>query len=507
MIIRMQEIVGFAKEIIEPILYSINNRPDNYAFCIEDKYFTYREFGGYTSSIRKALTKLYCGADRIGLVINNDIQTYASIFALWLEGYSYVPLHPHWPLERCMDIIRQVGLEFVLDSSDQIKYSDVKVIRTNQIETGESILDIQKNVPESALAYILFTSGSTGRPKGVQITRENVAAFLNSFWRTGIVIDEADRCLQCFDLSFDVSVQSYLVALTRSACVYTVPFGQMKYLSVAGLIEDYKITFGALPPSVLRYLQPYFSEIDFSSFRQCILTAEACPMDLVEDWLKYASNTQVYDFYGPTEATVYSTFYKIKGNGKDKTYNGIVSVGRALSNVVSMIIDEDGHIVGVGTKGELCLSGPQVSPGYWNDEEKNKQAYSSIEYQGEKIRIYHTGDLCYQDEGGDYLYSGRIDNQAKIQGFRVELSEIEFHARTFLIGKNVVCVAFQNEKKLDEIAMFIESHEFETKELVEYLRSKMPQYMIPGRYVFVESFPINANGKTDRNAIKSMLNI
>lgn len=502
----MFETVSFTKEIIDPILFSINNKPENYAFCIEEKYYTYQEFGSVVSGVRMALGKFCCETDRVGLVINNDIQTYASIFALWLEGCCYVPLHPHWPLERCKDIIRQVDLKYVVDSSEEVRYTDVDVIRTNQIENQGTPLNFQKSAPDSALAYILFTSGSTGRPKGVQITRENVAAFLNSFWKTGIKIDETDKCLQCFDLSFDVSVQSFLVALTHSACVYTVPFGQMKFLSVAGLIEEQKITFGALPPSILRYLQPYFGEVDFSSLRQCILTAEACPMDLVGDWLKYATNTRVYDFYGPTEATVYSTYYRIKGDGKDKTYNGIVSIGRAMDNVVSMIVDEDGHVVGDKTKGELCLSGPQVSPGYWNDEEKNLQAFSSIEYQGETIRIYHTGDLCYQDEEGDYLYSGRIDNQAKIQGFRVELSEIEFHARTFLNGINVVCVAYQNEKKLDEIAMLIEFSEFDIRELVNYLRSKMPQYMIPGKFIFAESLPINANGKTDRNAIKTMLN-
>lgn len=502
----MLETVSFIKEIIEPVLFSINNKPENYAFCIEEKYYTYREFGGCVSNVRMALGECCHEADRMGLVINNDIQTYASIFALWLEGCSYVPLHPNWPLERCKDIIRQVGLKHVIDSSEQVRYSDVDVIRTNHIESQWKSLGFNKNVPDSALAYVLFTSGSTGRPKGVQITRENVAAFLNSFWKTGIKIDETDRCLQCFDLSFDVSVQSFLVALTRSSCVYTVPFGQMKFLSIAGIIEERKITFGALPPSVLRYLQPYFGEVDFSSLRQCILTAEACPMDLVKDWLKYATNTKIYDFYGPTEATVYSTYYRIKGDGNDKTYNGIVSIGRALDNVVSMVVDEVGRIVSDGTKGELCLSGPQVSPGYWNDEEKNQHAFSLIEYQGETIQIYHTGDLCYRDEEGDYMYSGRIDNQAKIQGFRVELSEIEFHARTFLKGISVVCVAYQNEKKLDEIAMFIESPEFETKDLVDYLRSKMPQYMIPGKYFFTRSFPINANGKTDRNVIKSMLN-
>ncbi|MBR5175307.1 MAG: amino acid adenylation domain-containing protein [Bacteroidales bacterium] len=497
--------ISFINEVVAPLLYQIREHSERKAFYIDDEFYSYGEFGHYVSGIRRSLRGEGVVGDKVGLVINNDIQTYASIFALWFEGMSYVPLHPNWPLERCLDIVEQVGLRLILDSSFTSRYSDIPLVQTSGMTDDRMVMVDAVDVPDSELSYILFTSGSTGRPKGVQISRQNVAAFLNSFWQTGISISEDDRCLQCFDLSFDVSVQSYLVALTRGACVYTVPYGQMKFLSVAGLIDENRITFGAMAPSTLRYLQPYFEELDFSDFRQCIITAEAGHLDLVQDWLKYAPNTTVYDFYGPTEGTVYATFYRVKNDGTDKTYNGIISIGKPLANVTGMILDEDGRKVGLGEKGELCIAGPQVTPGYWKNEEKNKEAFSEIEYEGAPLRIYHTGDLCYQDADGDIMYSGRIDNQAKIQGFRVELSEIEFHAHTSLEGKNVVCVAYQNEKKLDEIALFIESAPMDTDELIRYLRSKMPQYMIPARYIFLDAFPINQNGKIDRKAIKSMI--
>lgn len=496
----------FFKEVISPVLSNIREKADNPAFFIDDQYYTYRDLGCYVAGIRDAVKEKGQAGDKVGLVINDDIQTYASIWALWLEGMSYVPLHPNWPLARCLDIQEQVGLPFILDSSPESRYTDTPLVLTEGLKLGQALLEEGVDAPDSALAYILFTSGSTGRPKGVQISRQNVAAFLNSFWKTGITIGEKDRCLQCFDLTFDVSVQSYLVALTRGACVYTVPYGLMKFLSVAGLIDEHRITFGAMAPSTLRYLQPYFEELDFSDFKQCIITAEAGHLDLVQEWLKYAPNTTVYDFYGPTEGTVYATAYRVKADGTDKTYNGIISIGKPLANVIGMILDEDGREVGVGEKGELCIAGPQVTPGYWKNDEKNKEAFSEIEYKGTPLRIYHTGDLCYQDPDGDIMYSGRIDNQAKIQGFRVELSEIEFHAHSYLEGKNVVCVAYQNEKKLDEIAMFIESAPMETDGLIQYLRSKMPQYMIPARYIFMAAFPINQNGKIDRKAIKSSMN-
>ena len=495
----------FEDIVLTPTVQNILHKKDRNAFFIQDHFYSYGDLGKAISRIRKSFPAQ--SGEKVGLVINDDLPTYASIFALWLCGKSYVPLHPQWPIERCLDIVRQTSLDTILDSSETTRYSN-GVILTSLLPAEEEELDLSiARASESDLAYILFTSGSTGRPKGVQITRQNVAAFLDSFWKTGISISENDRCLQCFDLSFDVSVQSYLVALTRGACLYTVPYGQMKFISIAGLIDEHHITFGAIAPSTLRYLQPYFEELDFSEFKQCIITAEAGHLDLVEAWLRYARNTVVYDFYGPTEGTVYATDYRIQANGKDKTYNGIISIGKPLANVLAFILDENGAPLPPGQKGELCIAGPQVTPGYWANEEKNKEAFSEFKAESGTIRIYHTGDLCFQDSDGDIMYSGRIDNQAKIQGFRVELSEIEFHAREFLRGGNVVCIAYQNERQLDEIAMLIESEPFETGDLIHYLRSRMPQYMIPARYLFMDKFPINANGKIDRKEIKNNLTI
>lgn len=496
---------AFVREVLQPVLELIHDQPKRNAFCINDTYYSYKDFGGCISAIRSELKRCDDDEDKVGLVINDDIQTYAAIFALWLEGKCYVPLHPHWPLERCEEIISQIGLLTIIDSSSTTRYSNVGVIQTNGLEPGFKELEKSVDAPDSALAYILFTSGSTGKPKGVQISRQNVAAFMAAFWKTGISVDKEDRCLQCFDLSFDVSVQSYLAALTKGACVFTVPSGEIKFLGAAALIDEKKITFGAMAPSMLRYLQPYFEEIDFSSLRQCILTAEASPIDLVENWMKYAQNVEVYDFYGPTEATVYSTYYKLMGNGKDKTYNGIISIGKPMDEFVSVIIDDDGKVVKDGEKGELCIAGPQLSIGYWKDAEKNAKSFFNLEYEGKLTRFYHTGDLCFVGDDGNIMYSGRIDNQAKIQGFRVELSEIEFHAHTFLQGVNVVCVAFENEKKLNEIAMFVESPELDTQNLIAYLRTKMPQYMIPTRIFFENKFPINTNGKIDRKKLKSSI--
>ncbi len=497
--------MSFINNILTPICDSIERFPTRNAFCIDEEEYTYEQFGKCISKVRIALQKCSYKNSNVGLVINDDLETYASIIALWLEGNGYVPLHPNWPLERCLDICEQVELDLILDSSSESRYENTQVLHTRELMYKNDSLEPQEGISEEALAYILFTSGSTGKPKGVMLMRKNVAAFMDSFWQTGIEINEEDRCLQCFDLTFDVSVQGYLVPLTKGACCYTVPYGQIKYIYASGLIEDYQLTFGAMAPSMLRYLKPYFEEIDATSLKACILTAEACPLNLMEDWYNCATNTEIYDFYGPTECTIYCTYYKLTKGGNNKSLNGIISIGKPLANCVGLILDENGNELPVGEKGELCIAGDQVTKGYWKNEEKNASSFFYKEVNGVNMRFYHTGDLCYKDADGDIMYSGRLDHQAKIQGFRVEMGEIEYHAREFLGGKNVVCLAFDNKESLTEIAMFMETEEFNPEEMIAYMRTKMPSYMIPTRLYYVPVFPLNSNDKTDKVKLKEMI--
>lgn len=495
----------FFENILTPVRKTIRNHAEESAFYIDGTHYVYHQFAERISVIRKHICDLQSNEQIFALAIHDDLDTYASIFALWMEGKSYVPLHPNQPLERNLNIIDQVGLTNVLDSASASVFDSqsLNVMHTNQYEYTTDYLDNWVETNDDALAYILFTSGSTGVPKGVQITRGNIAAFMDSFWKTGITITEEDRCLQVFDLTFDVSVQSYLVALTRGACVYTVPYGQVKYLYAASLIQEHKITFGAMAPSMLTYLRPYFDEFDATSMRTTILTAEACPVDLMEDWYKCAKNTEIYDFYGPTEATIYCTYYKLTRGGNNLSLNGIISIGKPLANVQAIIIREDGSLVEGQEKGELCVAGDQVTPGYWNNQEKNESSF--FVHNGQ--RYYHTGDLCYWEETGDIMYSGRIDQQAKIQGFRVELGEIEHHARCFYQNnRRVLAIAFENAQSLTEIALFVESETEDSKPLVDYLRGKMPHYMIPTRILYEPTFPLNKSEKVDRNTLKQKLN-
>ena len=490
----------FKEQILEPVIRNVIDNPDNNAFCIDGTFYTYKDLGDKIVNIRGLLKNRKIKNRNVGLVTNNDLETYASIFALWLDGYAYVPLHINQPLDRCNNIIEQVNIDTILDSSDISRYDDNKIVDIKQDHNIVGDLAITDGISEQDLAYILFTSGSTGLPKGVTLSRENIGSFIDSFWATGINLGVDDRCLQCFDLTFDVSVQCYLVALISGACVYTVPYGEGKYLYVAGLIDEYKLTFAVMAPSMLRYMTPFLDQIDMTSLKVCILTAEACPRNLLEIAYNKCPNVELYDFYGPTEATIYCTYYKLHRDKNNKELNGIISIGKPLKHCLGLILDENGNELPANCKGELCMAGAQITQGYWNNPEKNSSSFFIKEIKGEKLRFYHTGDLCFRDDEGDIMYSGRMDNQVKVQGFRIELGEIEYHSREFT-GKNTVCVA-NEENGLNVLYLFIEGAAAETKPLIDYMRSKMPHYMVPAHIQYIETFPLNNSDKIDRPRIK-----
>jgi D-alanine--poly(phosphoribitol) ligase subunit 1 len=494
----------FEKHVLYPILDSLKSFPDRYSFYINNVYFSYKDLAISISKIRSEIKQLHFSGKNIGLVTNDDIETYSSIIAIWLEGFSYVPIHPKYPVERGLEIIEQAGIDLIIDSSVEPLFPSTQTIESKKLSFIELNL-IPKNVNDDEIAYILFTSGSTGKPKGVPLTRGNLGTFMKAFWEAGFNIDENDRCLQCFDLTFDVSVQSFLVPLSKGAITYTIPHDQIKPSYAYGLLEDEKLTFGAMAPSMVRFLRPYFDEISLPSLRYNILTAEASPLGLVEEWSRCIPNAEIYDFYGPTEATIYCTYYKFDRLNTNKQLNGMLSIGKPLDGVIAIITDEERNILTANQKGELCISGGQITPGYWSNPEKNTESFFEKELNGVQNRFYKTGDLCYIDEDGDIMYSGRLDFQIKIQGFRIELGEIEHHAREFVKGRNVVAVAFENSTGNNEIALFIEGGLTETANLSEHLKSRIPYYMIPSRIIEIEEFPLNSNGKVDRNVLKKSI--
>ncbi len=471
------------------------------AFCINGIFYKYSELGKVVSGIRKSLQINVSDSEKIvGLVANDDLHTYASIIALWFEGKAYVPINPDIPKDRNIQIIEQSHVRTIIDSSDEPLFTECFLIRSATLPATE-VTESPKAINESEIAYLLFTSGTTGKPKGVPVTRSNLTGFVSAFWDLKIKIDKSDKILQMFELTFDLSVMSYLIPLLKGACVYTIPKKKIKYSYIYELMVDQELTVALLVPSILQYLRPYFEEIDLPKMKYSLFCGEALTSDITAEWSLCIPNAEIINVYGPTEDTIFCTSYSYNYLA-NKSHNGIISIGKAMQGTDTIIVNDNNELVKPGSIGELCLGGIQLTPGYWNNEAKNKESFFSLNYKGKDERFYKTGDNCIADAEGDILYIGRKDFQVKVQGFRVELCEIEFHARLFLGKINVVAIAINDAIGNTEIGIAIESEECDYGPLMDYMKTKLPSYMIPKRLVFIKPFPLNANGKTDRKKIE-----
>lgn len=212
---------------------------------------------------------------------------------------------------------------------------------------------------------------------------------------------------------------------------------------------------------------------------------------------------EVWNVYGPTEDTIYCTAYRYEREEECKAVNGIMSIGRPMKDVDTLIVDVDCKVVGTGERGELCLAGPQLTPGYWHDEEKNRQAFFLLAGK----RYYRTGDICSVDADGDIAYYGRKDSQIKIQGFRIELSEIECVARKFFHDEAaVVALPVYDARKNCSISLAVETRDHDCGDnLMKHMKALLPTYMLPQTIHFLDRFPLNVNNKIDRKKIAQMV--
>lgn len=486
--------------MINDLFAGLTRHADRPAFCIHDKIYSYGEFSSIVASIRALIRTHIAKEDRIvGLLADDHLNTYASILALWAEGKGYVPLAPGAPAARTEQIVSQSGIRALLAPGPIVPMASVEVFDTLEAPTGERQQPCSPITPEH-IAYLLFTSGTTGKPKGVPITHGALSAFISAFDALGLDVVPEDRVLQMFDLTFDLSVMSYLIPLLNGACVYTIPGDVLKYTYIHGLLEDHGITVALMVPSILNYLRPYFDEVDCPSLRASLFCGEALPLEVVCEWSKCAPQARIINVYGPTEHTIFCTAYEFHRKGPNKSSHGILSIGKAMLGTTVGLLDEQGNWKRTGPNGELTLAGPQATFGYWQDPERNSIAFVRTEGPA-GMRHYRTGDRCAIDEEGDILYLGRTDHQVKIQGYRVELAEVEHHARSVLPGSILVAVAVMNTLGNSELVLVVEGRLTEPREVLTALRAMVPAYMVPSRIMEIERLPLNANGKIDRPAL------
>ena len=495
--------------MLDTIAKHLKQNSQRPALFVDSRMHSYGELSARTANIQ-ILIERHCPKDNsiIAVVDNADLDTYASLLAILFSGHGYLPINPKNPVERNNAILQQTDVELLLTSrfapTSELARANpgIRVCLTIELENTRDEPYLNQ-VPETHLAYLLFTSGSTGIPKGVPISRGNLAAFLSGL-QSIIKLGSEDRVLQMFDLTFDFSVMSTFAPLKVGASIFLAATGEVRAMSVYRLLESQEITCAPMVPSILTFLRPYFEDIRLPKLRQSVFCGEPLLAELTLEWSGCSPEMQILNFYGPTEATVFCSHYEWSATSP-KSVNGALSIGRPMSSAQMIVVNEQGDILPPNEQGELCLAGEQLTAGYWRNPQKTADTFFEVTLVGIRTRFYRTGDIAYVDDDGDFMYLGRADQQVKVQGFRIELSEIEHKARECAGVSEVVAVTCPNKAGMLEIVLCLGSFHGDTGQVHKSLREKLPPYMIPARIVTFDDLPLNNNGKIDRPSLRQMV--
>jgi acyl-coenzyme A synthetase/AMP-(fatty) acid ligase len=342
----------------------------------------------------------------------------------------------------------------------------------------------------------LFTSGTTGEPKGVELTNSNINHFFR-YQLTHYDFNQEDRFLQVYELTFDVSIFSFFMPLLTGGCCYVVPDKGLKFTNILRMLDEHKITVVSMVPTILSYIKNYLNEIKLPSLRLSIFSGDVLYHSLAVLWAKAIPNGVIHNFCGPTETTIVCLRYIFNEELSAKeSVNGVVPLGKPMDGVEVIILDEENNIT---DKGELCATGTQVITHYLN----NKNEHKFIEINNK--RWYRTGDMVLRNSDGNLCFLGRSDSQVKINGFRIELIEIEYAFQTFINNKAVV-LNIKDENNINSLLAFVETEDLDDDEMKMKLSTHLPEYMIPKVIIAVEKFPLNINGKIDRGKLLEIFN-
>jgi len=485
----------------ELILQNLIHGGDNIACIINESKKNYRDFGKLVGSIQAKI--LRTGSTTIGIVTQNHISTYAAIIATWLSGKAYVPIDASYPSERLKSIFEESEIThvFCAEGSNEMesKSSEFTPIIWINCSDLPPAAPFNTYPDENKNAYILFTSGTTGKPKGVPISFGNLQCFINGFNQIGYKLDSTDRFLQMFELTFDLSVMCFAIPLTLGASFYTLPSGMIKTLGLYHTLESHEITFCLMVPSAINLLKPYFDDIELPSLKYSQFCGEALKFNLVAAWSKCIPNARIDNVYGPTEATIYCTTQTIDAKSPElNSLNGIVGIGKPMHEVKVALFKEKQKIETAGLEAELCIAGEQVTTGYLNNELQNSKSF----FIHENKRYYRTGDLVVQNKLQEIFYVGRSDDQVKIQGFRIELAEIELAASHILPAHTSIAIGFQDAAENWMLALFIQNLTADPEIIKGEIASRLPGYMSPNLVLSIAEFPLNSNGKTDKKELR-----
>ncbi|CAL9602231.1 amino acid adenylation domain-containing protein [Streptomyces sp. enrichment culture] len=454
--------------------------------------------------------------DRVGVLVRRGVGAVAAMDGIWRAGGVYVPLDPALPEERLRFMVAEAQVRCVVADASTAGAAAALGVPVRSLEGVRPGPGAPRHVPAPReLAYVIFTSGSTGRPKAVGVEHRalsaHVAAAREAFGVTG-----GDRVLAFSSFSFDASLDQLLPALSRGATVVIRPDEQWHPARLVEEVRRHRLTVLNLPPT-------YWAELTRSlgddaagalaSLRLLILGGEAVPPGPLAAWRARVPHVRVCNAYGPTETTVTATVYDVLPGADDP--RDVVPIGGPLGARRAYVVDERGEPVAAGGTGELLVGGPELARGYLGRPALTAERFVPDPFGGAGGRLYRTGDLVRLRPDGELEFAGRVDDQVKVRGFRVELGEVEAVLRE-CPGVVAAAVAARPDASgaLGLAGYVVAGGEtaaepgrgagVEPGALRAWCAARLPHYAVPSEFAVLDALPVNTAGKLDRSALPAV---
>jgi amino acid adenylation domain-containing protein/non-ribosomal peptide synthase protein (TIGR01720 family) len=477
--------------------------PEAVAIVSESERLNYGELNRRANQLAAHLQKLGVRQEmQVGVCAERSPAMVVALLAILKAGGAYVPLDPEYPTARLASMLEDSDIELVLSQHkflDQLSFHRGRTIALDQEwKESESQNEENSQVPNSVqnLAYVMYTSGSTGRPKGTMITHEAIVRLvMNTDY---VQVQPSDRMANISNPSFDAATFEIWGALLNGASLVVMPKEiAISPLALARRLEEENVSVMFLTTALFNHVA---REVPwaFRGLRSVLFGGETADPQWSRKILADAHPRSLLNVYGPTEATTFSTWFEI-GHAKGEN----LPIGRPLKNTTTYALRNAYELVPVGTVGELCIGGPGLARGYVNQPALTAERFVPNPYSAQPgSRLYRTGDDVKQAEDGVFEFVGRRDQQIKLRGYRIELSEIEAVLnRHEAVDES--CVLLWGETSDDKrlVAYVVAKAGSGEPHLREYLRERLPDYSVPGSFVFLETLPLTLNGKIDRKAL------
>ena len=518
------------RSLISGFFRSLLSAPSSPSLELGDLSLTYEQLWNYAGRITACLQDNLASSEKVvAILASRSVAAYGGILGILGSGRGYVPLNPKFPLERTMVMLKASGCKTLLvgqecaamlasllphldqpltlllpdpDSAPEIP-APHRAISAREMKKIADPRD--PTVDANDTAYLLFTSGSTGVPKGVAVSQSNAVAYME-YAAKRFAMHAKDRCSQNFDLTFDLSVHDLFTCWDAGATL--CPYAEQT-LTPATLIEEKELTCWFSVPSVAMFASK-LGLLDpgaFPTLRWSLFCGEALSSTLAAAWQAAANNSVLENLYGPTEATIAITYYRWdQATSPAECVRGLVPIGWPFDGQQVCAVDENLAPVKIGESGELCLGGSQVTRGYLNDPEKTAKSFVRLKHTGDQI-WYRTGDLVRQDDRGCLFYLGRRDFQVKVNGYRVELQEIDLVLREAARTELAVAIPWplSDGSASGIVGVLSGADPTNDKQIIAACETRLPRYMVPNRIYHFPQIPLNVNGKIDRGKITEML--